>query len=101
MFLSYEYLGYLGHDPKTNEYLWEYKIVDSEFGEGVGVGVGVAVIQEYSKRNLTVAPNLVRAMQLVSKKYGYSIQQIIDWNKQYNPLYKQYQEEVDKYLTLL
>ena len=109
-FVSYEFLSYDGYDPKTNEYRWGYKIVDSEW-EAVGVGVAVvdggagwvvvAVMQEYSKRDLPVAANLIRAFQFISSKYGYSIQQIIDANKKRNPQFKQYEQEVEKYLTLL
>ena len=105
-FVSYEYLGYDydGYDPKTNESRWKYKIIDSEWeagAVGVGVGVAVAVIQEYSKRELPVAANLIRAFQFISFRYGYSIQTIIDWNKQLSPQYKQYEEEVGKLLVLL
>ena len=108
MFLSYEYAGAVPYDPKTGECRWNYKIVDSEWeavGVGVAVGVavevGVAVIQEYSKRELPVAANLIRAFQFISTKRGYSIQQIVKWNLQHNPQYKQYEQEVEKYLTLL
>jgi hypothetical protein len=110
MFKSYAYIKYLGHDQKTDEYRYEYKIVDDDWvGVGVGVAVEVAVeaevevavIQEYSKRDLPVAPNLVRAFQWFSKKYGYSIEQIIAWNKEYNSKFKQYEEDIEKYLVLL
>ena len=110
MFLSYELFGHYGYDPKTNEHRWKYKIVDSEWEAvavgvgvevGVEVGVAVAVIQEYSKRDLPVAANLIRAFQFISTKRGYSIQRIIDWNKQFSPQFKQYEEEVDKLLILM
>ena len=95
MFLSYEYLDYKGLDPKTGEHRWKYRIVDSEWeAEGVAVGVrlgvGVAgevacaVIQEYGKRELPVAANLIRAFQFESSKYGHSIERLVDSNKQYN-----------------
>ena len=117
MFLSYEYLGYKGLDPKTNEHRWEYRIVDSEWKAVVARAnvvvsivdssplevtlVGLAVVQEYSKRSLPVAANLIRVFRFISTKYGFSIQQIIDWNKQYNPQYKQYEQEIERYLVLL
>jgi hypothetical protein len=116
MFLSYNTTKYLGYDSKTKLYRWEYKLTDTDWegvavgvephdavgvAVGVGVGVGVAVIQEYSKRNLPVAANLIRAFSYESKRYGYSIQQIVAWNVKYNPLYKDYEQEVEKYLTLL
>ena len=47
MFLSYKYLSY---NAKTEEYRYQYKIIDSEFEEvagadalGVGFGVGLVV----------------------------------------------------------
>ena len=110
MFLSYELLSLDVYDHNR----WKFKIIDSEWeavavavgvalvvGVVAGVEVGVAVIQEYSKRELPVAANLIRAFQWYSSKYGFSIQQLIDWNKQYNPQYKQYEEEVDRLLVLL
>jgi hypothetical protein len=108
MFKSYAYIKYLGHDQKTNEYRHGYKIVDDDwiaFGVGVevgvAVGIGAAVIQEYSKRDLPIATNLVRAFQWYSQKCGYSIEQIIAWNKQHNPLYKDYEQDIERYLVLL
>ena len=110
MFVSYEYLGHDYYDPITNKYRWRFKIVDSEWEAvavmvastvGDSVAVGLAVIQEYSKRELPVAANLIRAFQWYSSKYGYSIEQIVDSNKQHNPQYKQYKEEADKLLVLL
>ena len=96
MFKSYEYIGHPGYDLKTGEYRREFKIIDSEWE-----AVGVAVIQEYSKRDLPVAANLIRAFQFENSKYGSSIEQIIKWNLQHNPQYKQLEEEVDKLLVLL
>jgi hypothetical protein len=113
-FQSYEYTKHLDFDQKTNKYRYEYKIIDDDWvafgievgvvvsvGVGVGVAFAVAVIQEYSKRNLPIAPNLVRAFQWQSKQYDISIEQIIAWNKQYNPLYKDYEKDVECYLVLL
>jgi hypothetical protein len=112
-FKSYEY-KILGFDQKTKSYRYGYKIVDDdwvgvdfavgvevEVGVGVVVGVAVAVIQEYSKRDLPVAPNLVRAFQCFSKNCGYSIEQLIAWNKQYNPIYKDYEQDIERYMLLL
>jgi hypothetical protein len=119
-FKSYEFVKCLDYDKKTKEYCYEYKIVDDDWvGVGVAVGVAVevavscavAVIQEYSKRglpvsgglraNASVAANLVRAFQWYSQNYGYSIEQIIAWNKQYNPKFKQYEEDIERYMVLL
>ena len=114
MFKSYEYQKYLGYNSKTKEYSYQYKIIDSEFEEvGVDVGVevgvaaevavavAVAVIDTYEKRNLNVAANLVRAFLYLSKKYGNSVNDIIEYNKKYNPKFAKYENDLQKYLTLL
>jgi hypothetical protein len=107
MFQSYNCTKYLGY--KDGKYTWEYGLTDSEFGtvsaEMIGnwVGnVGTAVIQEYSKRNLNVAVNLMMAFVWFNKTFpNWSIQQIIDYNKKYTPLFPQYEEDLQKYLVLL
>ena len=106
MFQSYKYTKYLGYkDGKSH---WEYELTDSDFGTisgvviGVELGVEIAVIQEYSKRKLNVAKNLMLAFVWCNKKYpNRSIQQIIDYNKKYNPLFAQYEEDLQKYLPLI
>ena len=110
MFQSYKHTKYLG--KKDGKHSWEYELTDSDFGTVSGVGiwvgvmvgvaVGIAVIQEYSKRNLNVGKNLMLAFVWHNKKYHYwSIQQLIDYNKKYNPLFSQYEEDLQKYLTLI
>ena len=109
MFQSYEYIKYLGYDAKTKQHSYQYKIIDSDFEEveivvavevevGVAVAVAVvvvvAVIDVYERRNLNVAANLMLAMLYISKKWGYSVQEFIDYNKQYNPKFAKYEEEV-------
>jgi hypothetical protein len=87
----------------------EYKLTDSEFGTVLGIiGVGLnycfenAVIQEYSKRNLNVAANLMRAFIWYNKQYhNWSIQRLIDFNKRNNPLFLPYEKDLQKYLVLL
>jgi hypothetical protein len=107
MFVSYNYKKYNGY--KDGKHTWKYELTDSEFGtvlgngiwDGVAAEISVAVIQEYSKRNLNVAANLALAFVWISKQYpDWSIQQMIDYNK-YNPLFKQYEEDLQKYLMLL
>ena len=108
MFQSYKFIKYL--DYKDGKYSFEYELVDSDFGTvsgvgvdmaGVDVGVAIAVIQEYSQRNLNVAKNLMLAFIWYNKKYPISIQQQINHNKQYNPLFPPYEEDLQKYLLLL
>ena len=115
MFQSYTFEKYLKY--KDGKYSYEYELTDSDFGTVSGVGVevevggngwveidvGIAVIQEYSKRKLNVGKNLMLAFVWRNKQYPYwwSIQQLIDYNKKYNPLFSQYEEDLQKYLLLL
>ena len=123
MFQSYKFIKSLEY--KNGKSSWEYELTDSDFGtiSGVGVevmvavGVGVevevggngwveidvaiAVIQEYSKRKLNVGKNLMLAFVWYNKlNPWYSIQQMIDFNKKYNPLFSQYEEDLQKYLPM-
>jgi hypothetical protein len=112
MFISYKYKQYLSFE--NNKLSWQYEIIDSELGtvsgSGVavsnpyfdGTGVIVAVIQEYGKRNLNVPANLAVAFNWYCKKCPiWSIQDIVDYNKTYNPPFPQYEKDVQKYLLLL
>ena len=110
MFQSYKHINYLGY--KDGKLSWEYELTDSDFGTVSGVGaevevgvvadVGIAVIQEYSKLKLNVGKNLMLSFVWYNKLYPYwSIQQIIDRNKKHNPLFSQYEEDLQKYLLLL
>ena len=117
MFQSYKYIKYLGYDKAKNEHSHQYKIIDSDFEDvGVGVGVGVevggevgvgvevevAVIDTYEKRNLPVAKNLMLAIFYTNKKYPYySVQQIIEANRNYNNKFAKYEQELNKYLCLV
>jgi hypothetical protein len=60
------------------------------------------IIKEYSKRNLNVAANLAVAFNWYNENYPWcSIRQMIDDNKKYNPLFPQYEKDLQKYLVLL
>ena len=104
MFQSYEFQKYLGYDAATKEYRHQYKIIDSDFEDvGVAVGFGVAaIIEVYEKRNLNVAANLMKTILYLHKQYpDYSIQEIIEYNRKYNPKFAQYEEDINRYLLLL
>jgi hypothetical protein len=114
MFISYEYQKYLGYDNKTKLYNYRYKIVDDDFEvidifrlgqvealEEVKGGGTLGVIETYEKRNLPVAPNLIKAILWYCDKYGYGIKDIICWNKDYNPKFAKYEKDIEKYLLLL
>ena len=100
MFQSYkEYVG-----KKDGKYTYGYELTDSDFGtvSGIAVGFGISVIQEYAKRNLNVAKNLAVAFAWYSRQDPEtSIENIIEYNKKYNPLFSQYEEDLQKYLLLL
>jgi hypothetical protein len=110
MFISWKYSQYLG--KKDGKHTWEYELTDNEFGtisgstdiRGVWYSdmIGSVVIQEYGKRNLNVAANLAIALVWLNKKYPcWSIQDMIDHNKKYNPLFPPYEKDLQKYLVLL
>src|SRR5277367_363135 len=111
MFVSFEYIRDLDYDTKINKFRWEYKIVDTDFekvgvafgvGVEIGIEVGIAVVETYRKRNLPVVPNLILAWQYIAKESGdYTIEELIDWSKQYNPHHAEYEDEINKYLLLL
>jgi hypothetical protein len=102
MFQSYKYKNALF--SKDGKYHWEYELTDSKFGtvSGICSNIGEAVIKEYSKRNLNVAANLALAFVWLNKNYPYwSIQLIIDYNKNHYPPFSQYEKALQKYLVLL
>jgi hypothetical protein len=101
MFVSYNYKKRVYSKDR-----YEYELIDSEFQTVVLVAtansLSTAVIQEYSKRNLNVAANLVLAFVWMNKHYpGWSIREMINYSKHHNPLFEQYEKDLQKYLVLL
>jgi hypothetical protein len=111
MFQSIQYRCYLGYDDATKLYSYEYKLIDSDFsciahghtiGSGPGVAPAGAVIQEYGKRKLNVAANLIRCLRFCDKRYGLTIANQMAWTEKNCPLFTpQLKTELDKYLTLI
>jgi hypothetical protein len=111
MFISCKYHCHSG--DKYGKDIWTYELMDSEFGMVSGeavlkdsmasiVGIGIAIIQEYNKRNLNVAANLMRAFVWWNKQDPYwTIEKLIDYNKKDNSLFPQYEKDLQKYLALL
>jgi hypothetical protein len=104
MFQSYIYGKYLGNNT------FGYALTDSEFGTvpravtvyNYDAEIGIGVIQEYSRRNLNVAANIVAAFVWLQKQYpDYSVQYFIDNNRKYNSLFSRYEKDLQKYLLLL
>jgi hypothetical protein len=109
VFQSITYTRNLGYNATTKLYSYEFELVDSDFGKvvvgagavGVAVASASAVMQEYSKRNLNVAANLIRYFKYQEKKCGWSIAGQIFWAEQYQPLFTpQLKQELQKYLIL-
>jgi hypothetical protein len=77
MFQSLEYTRFFGYNKKTKLYKDEYELTDSDFrcvvvgplpvALGVTFGLWV-VIQEYCKRKLNVAYNLILYFEFYEKK---------------------------------
>jgi hypothetical protein len=99
MFQSLEYIHSFGYNSTTKLHSYEYELTDSDFGKVVvlfhtpmlhegdeGAAAG-AVIQEYSKRKLNVAANLVAYFRWYEKEYRYPIAQQITWEAKHQPLF--------------
>jgi hypothetical protein len=106
MFQSFNYI----ERNDSSGYYWQFKLVDSNFEElgteidsstNIEVGVCVAVIDTYEKRNLPVVNNLIAAIIFVSKRWGLPINRTIENNKIQNPKFAKYEEELNKYLSLI
>jgi hypothetical protein len=107
MFKSYEYIRSLGYDEATKQYQAEYKIADTDFEDVVVLGMAsiatdgggsAAVINCYTKRNLPVASNLIRYMLGVQEKYDWPLDKQVEWNKAYNPRWKEVEKDLQMYL---
>lgn len=102
MFISFERVR------RDDFYSYDYIITDTDFVETgtfeEAVGTGVAVIDVYEKRNLNVAANLAIALKWQSNNheiYGFDIQHYLNWNKEYNPKFLKYEQDIQKYLLLM
>src|ERR1700743_33070 len=116
MFVSIKNIKYLGVEPGTKAYKYEFELTDSEFRTVVVLGsvrgdagwrgllladVGI-IISEYSKRNLNVAANLIKLIISYKEKYNWSINAQLNCYREYQPLFtKEIEEELQKYLTLI
>ncbi len=111
MFKSYQFIGYIGYNPKTNHSIHQYKIVDSEFGDIMveveateyDVLSGARVIaQVYEKRGYTVS-QIAKQLYLVCKQmeleYNHTLNMIIWSQKKYNTeLWDKYGKEIQKFI---
>ena len=84
---------------------YDYTLIDTDFEVQI-IGsrtVLLVVIEEYSKRKLNVAINLLKAFQWYEKEYGYSVEQHIrfaeqNFKRHFTPELK---ADLQKYLALL
>ena len=88
----------------------DYRIVDTDFDHKhiiathdieFEVEPECAVIQLYEKLNLPVVPNLIRCMMFTATRIRTKLKHVIEYNSHYNPYWKKYGFDVEKYLTLL
>jgi hypothetical protein len=115
MFISLEYDTYIKYDEKTNIYKQQCKIIDSDFEQIITARFNhmpggtidglylnmLPIIEAYEKRNLPIAPNLIKAILYVHKNAYYSISELLDFNKDYNQKFAKYEKDIEKYLILL
>lgn len=104
MFKSIELIMCLGYNEETNLFSYECGIVDTTFTEvAVSSGVGAeAVINAYSKRNLNVSLNLLLYMRYIEHRYSlWPMPEQIKVNRHYTPEFSKYENDINKYLSLL
>jgi hypothetical protein len=108
MFISCEDQIILGFDAPIGNYKYRCKIVDSDFEEvivadlfTIAILITFAVIEIYEKRNLPVAPNLIRGIIWQHKEYNYNISDILVYNKLYIPKFAKYEKDIENYLLLI
>lgn len=107
MLLSYTFQSLSASDQDSGTHT--YTITDSDFVETITVSLTgcmeatdmLAVISVYEKRNLPVAPNLVRAMQQLSGFVERRIDYIHRENATFNPKWYRYEQDIDKYMVLM
>jgi hypothetical protein len=89
-------------------------IIDTDFVEeysripnpGNGIGGWYGMFRIYEHRGLNVGANMALAFKHWAKERSYpddelTIEEIIEDNKVYNPLYEKYAKDIEKYLMLI
>lgn len=109
---------HFGYNVITDLYSFSYRLHDTDFIEDAigeieigGPGFSsasflarrpiVATIDVYERRKLNVPANLVLCLKWCHTNYGGNIVDIINWNAKYNSKFRQYREDVEKYLALM
>jgi hypothetical protein len=107
MFKSYEYTKCLGYNKDADQYIYEYKLTDTDFVEEVTVTNPVweeawgarAIIDCYTKRGLPVAKNLFRHMLQLRDQYNWSLDEQVRQHKSHNSKWKEVEQDMKLYLT--
>jgi hypothetical protein len=99
MFVSFEFI----ENEKNKPYRFGFKVVDTEFEEYIlSPSIWLSVIDIYEKRNLPVAPNLIRCLiYFCETRNQHDIHDMFKWCKKRHPQFAKYKKELEKYLTLL
>ena len=104
MFLSYEYIG---HSKSGGANV--FKIIDSDFYvffEDIKGGrrLILTIIEEYEKRNLNVAANVVLAIRFRERRERrnsqYTAKSVIEKHNDL-PEFRKYEKDINKYLLLI
>lgn len=95
----------LSIDKNTNYAIYEYAIIDSDFEAKIAVNTGVigsliiAIVEEYERRNLSVAGNIVRLANYLQRDSNFDY---LNFLRYYCfSLYEKYENEINKYLVLM
>ena len=104
MFLAIKYI------KTVADYKCQFKLIDSDFETLLNIhsmwnGFASIVIEEYSKRKLNVAANLVRFFQWYEKEYGSTIARQLSWTENQSSFTPEFtskiKADIQKYLALL
>jgi hypothetical protein len=88
MFIDYEYDPWVDGEPQQ----YRYKIIDDDFEEtGTGdaemMSIERKIIDCYTRRGLSVAPNLIRCMLKSREKYDWSLDWQVERMKASHPMH--------------
>ena len=92
---------YVGYTYVVNDDQFTVKQVMPWIDGIIGVQPAAAIIEAYSRRNLPVVPNLLRMFVMEQKNWRMSIADMIARNKRFNPKWKDYEKDIEKYLSLM
>lgn len=105
MFQSFRFIEWYGASYSPYREKYRCQIIDLDFEDVIIVSVpfrtiaiSTSVIEVYFKRNLPIAPNLIRAMLWYRDKYNISLDDQYISNKNHSPYWKSVEQDIKKYL---